>query len=360
VHSSGAYGELAWFQTELGIPVATTIMGKGSVPESHSLSLGVAGYVMGKGSLGHYTRKVIDDADVIFLVGTRTNQNGTNGWKLFPGSARFIHCDVDCREIGRNYESLRLLGDAKLTLAALQAEIERRGTESFRSTKVDVTPFVEKSKRSHARDIAKVVASDAVPIRPERVMRELDRFIDDGTVMCADASYATVWLALCIASRKAGMRFITPRGLAGIGWGFPMALGCALADRSRRVVCVSGDGGFGYAWSEMETAVRHRLDIVQIVLNNSVLGYQKDAEDASYARHADGLHFMPVDHAAIARACGWRAFRVETPDEIESALKSAFSAGGPAMIEIVSDPGAWPPIQNFDGKIPDSYAPDFS
>ncbi|MGC4023905.1 MAG: thiamine pyrophosphate-dependent enzyme [Mesorhizobium sp.] len=357
VHSSGAVDELGWFQETAGIPVATTLMGKGVVAENRPLSLGIAGYTMGRYALGYYTKQMIDEADVILLVGTRTNQNGTNGWKLFPRTARFIHLDIDSKEIGRNYKSFRLVGDAKLSLAALRQAYEELDSSPVTSGRATRESFVADAQRSRREDIAKLITAAQAPIRPERVMGELSKFITPETLVCADASYSTVWVGTYIESLKPGMRFITPRGLAGIGWGFPIALGVALANPDRQVVNVSGDGGFGYAWSEMETAVRHGLKVVQIVLNNSVLGYQKEAEDASYGRHTPGLHFADVDHSLVAKACGWHSARVEKAADLPAALAAAFASDKPALIEVISDPKAWPPIRRVSrARVSPTYA----
>ncbi|HMK81417.1 MAG TPA: acetolactate synthase catalytic subunit [Xanthobacteraceae bacterium] len=355
VHSSQAVPELAWFQDVAGFPVATTLMGKGSVADTHSLSVGIVGYVMGRYAPSYYVKSLVDEADVIFLIGTRTNQNGTNGWKVFPRSAKFIHLDIDCREVGRNYEALRLVGDAKLTLAALRTELEKLDLSGVKRGRADREQIIKDGRSTRAKDVKKLVTSEQSPIRPERVMAELQKFITPETLVCADASYATVWVGTYIDSLKAGMRFITPRGQAGIGWGFPIALGVALASPGKQVVNVSGDGGFGYAWSEMETAVRHNISLVQIVLNNSVFGYQQQAEDASYGRHTKGLHIAPVDHAQIARACGWHAERVTKASDLAAAMKKAFGCGKPALVEVISDPNAWPPIQNFEGRLPATF-----
>ena len=126
VHLSDAAAELALLQESGSLPVATTTMGKGTVDERHPLSVGVVGYFMGPGGMARHQRRLVDEADVILLVGNRTNQNGTDSWRLLPRSARFIHLDIDGQEIGRNYEALRLLGDAKLTLAALAAALQAR------------------------------------------------------------------------------------------------------------------------------------------------------------------------------------------------------------------------------------------
>ena len=126
VHLSYAAAELARLQDVASLPVGTTTMGKGAVAETHPLSLGVIGYFMGPGGIARYQRPLVDEADVILLVGTRTNQNGTDSWRLFPRGARFVHLDADSLEVGRNYDSERLVGDAKLTLAALTDALGRQ------------------------------------------------------------------------------------------------------------------------------------------------------------------------------------------------------------------------------------------
>jgi acetolactate synthase-1/2/3 large subunit len=117
VHVSGAATALAELQDSCALPVATTVMGKGTVSETHPLSVGVVGYFMGTNSRTRHQRELVTDADVVLLVGNRTNQNGTDSWSLYPPDARYIQIDIDGDEIGRNYEAtVRLLGDAKLAL----------------------------------------------------------------------------------------------------------------------------------------------------------------------------------------------------------------------------------------------------
>ena len=119
IHISGAHEALCALQEAAHLPVATTVMGKGAVDEAHPLSVGVIGYFMGPHSATRHQRELVTEADVILLVGTRTNQNATDSWKLYPRGAKYIHLDADGQEVGRNYEALRLVGDARETLRAL-------------------------------------------------------------------------------------------------------------------------------------------------------------------------------------------------------------------------------------------------
>jgi acetolactate synthase I/II/III large subunit len=182
------------------------------------------------------------------------------------------------------------------------------------------------------------------------VMADLDRLLTPETSVVADASYATLWVTNYLTSRKAGMRFLTPRGLAGLGWGLPMALGAKAAKRDQPVICVAGDGGFAHCWAELETARRMRLNVTVVLLNNQVLGFQRDAELANFGAFTDACRFEPVDHAAIARACGCEGIRIEEAEAILPALKEAIAAERTTVLEVITDPEARPSLTVFEGR----------
>jgi acetolactate synthase-1/2/3 large subunit len=343
VHLSGASGEVARLQDEARIPVVTTVMGKGAVDERHPLSLGVGGNLLGRLSSSHHFGDRIREADVVLLVGSRTAQNGTDSWTMFSPSARFIHIDIDPVEIGRNYEALRLVGDARSTLAALRERLAGWSADDRADT-----AFIAAGRQRHRAEIAAVAASDASPIRPERLMADLEPLLTPETIVVADASYSTVWISSYLTALAPGMRFITPRGLAGLGWGLPLAMGAKTARPKSPVLCVVGDGGFAHVWSELETCRRTGTAVVVTVLNNGVLGYQKDAEDVKFGRHTGACYFAPVDHAAMARACGCRGVRVERAADYLPAVKAALASGETTVIDVITDPEAYPPITLFD------------
>jgi acetolactate synthase-1/2/3 large subunit len=344
IHLSAACAEVAALQRDAHVPVMTTVMGKGAVDERHPLSIGVTGYALGKLSPARYMRPIIDEADVILLVGTRTNQNGTDSWALYPDGAQYIHIDVDSGEIGRNYEALRLNGDAKLTLAAIHEKLSGQ-----RKPNPATAERIAEAKLQHAADVSEFEQSDASPIRPERLAADIRQVLTPDTIVVADASYATLWLACYTHALEAGMRFITPRGLAGLGWGLPLAIGAKVARPAGPVVCVVGDGGFAHVWSELETAARRQTPVALTVLNNNCLGYQKDAEDVKFGRHSTACYFSPVDHAAIARASGCRGVRIESAADYLPALREALGRNETTVLDVIVDPTAYPPITFFDG-----------
>ena len=351
VHLSEAHSELAHLQEAAGIPVATTSMGKGAVDERHPLSVGVIGYFMGTRGVAKHLRGLVDEADVILLVGNRTNQNGTDSWTLFPPTAKYIHIDIDGQEIGRNYEALRLAGDAKLTLEALDRALAKRDLSKRREGRAAVEQRIAAARRSFTSEAQTVTHSDAVPVRPERLMFELNQVLRPDSVVVSDASYAPIWAANYLTAQRAGMRFLAGRGLAGLGWGLPAAIGARLAVAGRDVFCITGDGGFAHVWSELETAKRLDVKVIVIVLNNQILAYQSHAEDVLYGNHTDACELGPVDHAAIARACGCEGVRVEKPAGFQSALEQAMRAKVTTVIDAIIDPKAYPPLTLFEGKM---------
>jgi acetolactate synthase-1/2/3 large subunit len=346
VISSGACEELRNLQESAGIPVATSTMGKGSVDETHPLSVGVIGYYMDKRGMTRFARPLVEQADCILLVGNRTNQNGTDTWTLLPRGIRYIHLDIDPNEIGRNYESLRLTGDARATIPLLTEAMARQNLDGRNANRKSVEDQIAESKQKHLEDIREVRESDERPLRPERIMAEMEACLSDDAIVVADASFSSIWISnfLCADKNK---RFITPRGQAGLGWGLPLAMGARLAEPERDVFCVVGDGGFGHVWSELETARRHGIKVILLVMNNGILGYQLHAEDSTLGAHTNVCEFLPVDHTKVAEACGLKGIRVETPEDIRSALQEALASDQSVVLDCMVDPQAMPPVTVF-------------
>ncbi len=346
VIGSRAEAELRALQERAHLPVATSTMGKGGVDETHPLSMGIIGYYMAARGMAKFMRPLVDEADVVLLVGNRTNQNGTDSWKLLPPGAAYIHIDIDPMEIGRNYEAVRLQGDAKLTLAALAKAMGSQDLSKRRAARAGLESTIADAKAKHREEAAPVTGSARVPIRPERFMAELERQLADDHIIVADASFSSIWIANYLTAR-ADRRFITPRGQAGLGWGFPLAMGAKVGRPDRPVFAVVGDGGFGHVWSELETARRHGVRVVVAVMNNAILGYQKHAENAGLGRYTNVCEFAPVDHAAIAEACGVKGIRLERAESTADAIREALAHDGPVVIDVLADPDAMPPVPAF-------------
>jgi acetolactate synthase-1/2/3 large subunit len=347
IHSSRAWAELEALQNLAHIPVATTVMGKGSVSEAHPLTVGVVANFLGPNSSTRSQKSLVADADVVLLVGNRTNQNGTDSWTLYPKNAKYIHIDIDGQEVGRNYEALRLVGDAKLVLKALTKELGSRDLSQAKANRAHLEDQIASNK---AKDLA---ANEAVrtspnsPIRPERMMHELNKRLKPSDIVVADASYSSLWISNYLTSQRAGMRFLSPRGLAGLGWGLPMALGAKVASPESTVYCLVGDGGFGHVWSELETAKRMGIKVILMVINNGILGFQKHAENVKYGAHTSAVDFAQVSHAKVAEGAGCVGITVSDASRIEEAFAQAEKAESTVLLDFICDENAFPPLTFF-------------
>ncbi|WP_164491912.1 acetolactate synthase catalytic subunit [Rhizobium sp. Leaf386] len=351
IHISGAHDELSALQDLASLPLGTTLMGKGAVDENHPLSIGVTGNSTGKRGRARYCRDLIKTADLVVLAATRTAQNGTDSWSMYAPGTKFIHIDIDGNEIGRNYEALRLVGDAKLTLAALNAAITAMDLTKRSQKRPGLEQEIAQARKRHLQEASDVTGSDQSPIRPERIMSDVQKLLTPETIVTADASYSSIWVTNYLVTQKPGTRFLTPRGLAGLGWGLPLAMGAKVARPDAPVLAYAGDGGFGHVWSELETAVREKINVVLTVFNNQILGFQKDAEDERHGRHTDACYFSSVDHAKVAEAAGCKGVRVERAGDYGDAVAEALRRDGPTLIDVVTDPDAYPPLGVFDDRV---------
>lgn len=348
VHIAGAVAELRALQERAHLPVATTNMGKGAIDETAPLSIGIAANVTGKRGPAHFTRALLAEADVVLLIGTRTNENGTDAWTLTAPDATYIHIDVDALEVGRNYEAIRLVGDARAALADLTMALSALDLSKRDAARKDLIGVIAEARQRYADQLAPVIAAETAPIAPERVLAELDDLLTGDDIVVADASYASIWVTSHLTAKQAGQRFLVPRGLAGLGWGLPLGIGAKLARPQARVVAIVGDGGFAHVWSEIETAVRENIPMVVIILNNAILGYQRHAENFFFGRTTSAIAFADVDHAAIARAAGAAGMLVRTVDEIAPALEAALKSNRVTILDIVVDPDAYAPVAAWD------------
>jgi len=182
--------------------------------------------------------------------------------------------------------------------------------------------------------------SDAVPIRPERICKEISEFLPSDGVVVSDTGHSGIWTGTMIEFNKPGQRYIRCAG--SLGWAFPASLGvkCALPDKP--VVCFTGDGGFYYHLAELETARRFGIQAVIVVNDNHSLNQEIRLFDAAYGGKQRGRAremwvFEEVDLAKVAEAMGCLGIRVERPSDLKPALERAFASGKPAVIDVVSD-----------------------
>jgi len=195
------------------------------------------------------------------------------------------------------------------------------------------------------REVEPHQASDAVPIRPERLCRDLTKALPSNAILVADTGFSAIWTGIMVALTHPDQRYLRCAG--SLGWGFPASLGAKCAAPSRPVVCFTGDGGFWYHLSELETARRCGINTVTVVNNNSALGQCVVSVEKLYRGrpgNPDALvRFSNVNFARIAEDLGCLGFRVENPAEIAPALQKALAADRPAVVDVVTDVRCPPP-----------------
>ncbi|PQM29108.1 acetolactate synthase catalytic subunit [Sphingopyxis lindanitolerans] len=351
VHGSGATDEVARLVDVGQLPVATTFMGKGAIDETAPLSLGVAANITGENGPAAAHRAMFEKADVVLLIGTRTNENGTDAWTLTAPGATYIHIDIAGEEVGRTYEAVRLVGDARSAVSDLADALARCDLTLRRSQAPALRGAILSARAARLEAIRAECESSSRPILPQRMMAELDRLISPDDIVVADASYSSVWVTGYLTARRAGQRVITPRGLAGLGWGLPYAIGAKLARPEARVVALVGDGGFAHVWAELEMAVREDIPLTLIVLNNSQLAMQRHGENLGFGRSTTGIEFIAVDHAAVARSVGAVGVRIDDPDDFGPALAAAMASGQVTLLDVISSADASGPLRIFDGQV---------
>jgi acetolactate synthase I/II/III large subunit len=182
-------------------------------------------------------------------------------------------------------------------------------------------------------------ALDTRPIAPQRLLGELERSLGPDDLVVCDASLASGWGGVYLEQRRAGRRVLSPRGLAGLGWSLPAAIGVATALPGRRVVALAGDGALSYAVGELATVAEQRLPITTVVLNNRSLAWIRWYRRIAFGRGHEREDFGDVDFAAVARAYGLEAARVEDPGDLAGALDKALRAPGPALLDVRTE--AW-------------------
>ncbi len=329
---------------ELGqFPVATTISGKGAFPEKHPLSAGPTGTVVG-GWLGRgrVAERIVKDSDVVLLVGSRTNEMATSRWSVPDPGSTIIHIDVDPKEIGRNYQTrVGILADAKLALEALVKVLKVHGFKP----KISRTGKIKELLDQWVEDNAALANSNAVPIHPARLMKEVREFIGPDMILVSDGSSPFMW-ATSHTFVEAGPTFITPRGTGAIGTGLPMAIGAKLARPDKKVICFEGDGGIMCGIiSELEVAARYHIPIVVVVFNNGTYLLEKN-HMKEYALKEE-MNFLPgLNFANIARELKCEGIRVERPDGIHDALRKGLESDKPTLVDVVLDPNEGFPSQH--------------
>ena len=339
VRASGAAAELVALAERLNIPVATSLNGKDTIPGVHPLSVGV---------VGTYSResanRVVNEADLVAFIGTTAGGMTTHFWQVPPIGVAAIQIDLEPETIGRNYPlQAAVQGDAKVTLARMLA-LTNAESAAGRAGWVERAGGIVSEWRGK---FSELLESDAVPMRPERICKELSDHLPDDAIVVADTGHGGMWMGGMYDLRTPNQSYM--RSAGHLGWAFPAALGAKCGAPDRPVLCFTGDAGFWYHIAEVETAARWGINSVTLVNNNSSGNQSKRGFDRVYGgeQTEEALrlwHFSDVNFATIAENMGAVGIRVEQPSELPGALEQAFAANRPVIIDVVTDIDALAPL----------------
>lgn len=323
VISSGASRELLQLAEHADIPVASSMMGLGGFPADHPLYLGMIGMH------GAYAaNRAAQECDLLIAAGARFSDRVACNRAQFAPKAKIVHIDIDPAEMDKNlFSEYHLRGDLKEVFRRLNEELPpmehaawRAQTASFRQPQSSAPP-------------------DGFPT-PKQVIETLDRLTPDETQIVTDVGQHQMWTAQYYTFEKP-RTFITSGGLGAMGFGLGAAAGACLANPDRKTILVSGDGSFHMNLNELVTLVSYRLPIVDLVMNNTVLGMVRQWQTVFYDhRYAQTAPHRQTDLVRLAEAFGAQGFRIERPEEVEPVLKNALSCEGPCVVDCRISPDA--------------------
>lgn len=329
VHLSQAHDALLGFAEAHNIPIAHTMSGKGAIACSHPLSAGL---------FGRYDRianSLVTESDCLLVVGCKLGEIATKRFTLIPAEVPVIHVDIEPTEIGRTTRTaVALVGDARLSVDDLGSALGTEPAGARAAWAAEVGKRMA-SWRDGARDR---MQSQERPVNIARLLNELNKVMPADGIVVADGGFAAHWAGLLFDTKMAGRHFLPDRGFASIGYGVPGGLGAQLAAGARRrVVALTGDGGFNMSLGDLETARRLGANFVAVVFNNAASGYVKALQHAVYgAGNYQSSDLVELNYADIAKGFGCLGIRVENPESLSGALQEGLAnSSTPTVIDVV-------------------------
>ncbi len=316
VINSGAENEIMKMADIIDAPIGCSLMGLSGVPTDHPRFLGM------QGMHGHYASSMaMHKSDCIIALGVRFNDRVTGNKAKFATSAKIIHIDVDGAELSKTVNpAYALRGDVKLTLEKIIPLLEEKKRPKWQE-KIDSLRQAERENEDKRPGMT-----------PKNVLSELNNYLKENTPVATDVGQHQMWAAQTV-SFKRPRRFITSGGLGTMGFGLGAAIGSAMGT-GEKTVLVTGDGSFGMCLNELATAVTYNVPVVILLLNNGVLGMVRQWQTLFFDKHySNTVLDRKTDFSALAKAFGADGTKAETLEELDSALKKAFAADGPYLID---------------------------
>jgi acetolactate synthase-1/2/3 large subunit len=349
---SEASGSIAPLAEALGAPVAYSLMGKGAISDSHPLAVGMTGF-WGTPTANRLCR----EADVILAIGTRFAEASSSSWipkyTFAVGPTKVIQIDIDEEEIGKNYPvEVGILGDACAVLEDILAGV-RDAKKGYKWRDDERLQHIADEMTAWRSEIAVHNSSDAVPIRPERILAEVRALLPEDAIVVTDVGWNKNGLAQQFPIYKP-MTHFPPSGLATMGFGPAAVIGAKLGAPDKKVITLIGDGAMSSVLGVLATAKERNIAAVWLVMNNSAFGTIYGLQNQAYGRnigtrfirHDTRADYSP-DFAGIARACGIEGIRVDKPDQLRPALEKGLNGSEPMLLDVIMDRDVGVPTDGY-------------
>jgi acetolactate synthase-1/2/3 large subunit len=326
VISSEASSELKALAELLIAPVATTFMGKGSIPENHPLSLGTLGM---HGTIA--SNKIVPESDVLLAVGMRFSDRTTGDLRMFCPYAKIIHIDIDSTEIGKNIKpNVPIVADAKRALQAIYTRLVKKYKKKERS--------VWKTRVQELKKQQEEIIDPLKGLSPPLLLKELRKILPQETIITTEVGQNQMWAALYLKAYKP-RTFISSGGLGTMGFGFPAAIGAKVACPDVPVIDIAGDGSFRMTEQDLASSVMEKIPIIVMILNNSVLGMVAQWQRLFYDRRYSAIDLGRIpDFIKLAEAYSAQGIRVESIKDFRKAIKKAIKSEVTTVIDVPISP----------------------
>ena len=322
VHLSNTSEELLQLVEKAGIPVVTTLLGTGNIPETHPLSLGMGG-MHGEA----FANRAVQACDVLIAMGMRFDDRITGRLDRFAANAKIIHFELDKAEVGKNIvPDVAVVGDLADTLPAYLPLVEDRRHQEW------VDTLNEWRSETDEADIIQFEVEELIPPYVIRQLWHATERTDKRVIVVTDVGQHQMWESQYYIHEQAGM-LLTSGGLGTMGYALPAALGAQMSDPGALVWCVAGDGGFQMTLQELATIQQEKLPVKIAIINNGFLGMVRQWQQIFYDKRYVGTPILSPDYVKLADAYDIPAAAVRHPSEVVSVLEQAHATDGPFLVD---------------------------
>lgn len=322
VHLSNTSEELLQLVEKAGIPVVTTLLGTGNIPETHPLSLGMGG-MHGEA----FANRAVQSCDVLIAMGMRFDDRITGRLDRFAANAKIIHFELDKAEVGKNIvPDVAVVGDLADTLPAYLPLVKERRHQEW------VDTLNEWRSETDEADIIQFEVEELIPPYVIRQLWHATERTEKRVIVVTDVGQHQMWESQYYIHEHAGM-LLTSGGLGTMGYALPAALGAQMSDPDALVWCVAGDGGFQMTLQELATIQQEKLPVKIGIINNGFLGMVRQWQQIFYDKRYVGTPILSPDYVKLADAYDIPAAVVSHPSEVVPVLEQAHATDGPFLVD---------------------------